>query len=160
MGFNPFKWYSKGKIHKPLKPSAPLLLKIRNGDFNPSSYFREAEVAKCDYMKIYNTEYESHSTNEESVKRFHAHQKARMRNVAYLKLMEEVMVDEDRILKKLRDGLFDEFGSDYWKNATSIEMGLKTIEDIYWKYKELSGMGTTPSEIAIQLNRKSSKGLK
>jgi hypothetical protein len=83
-----------------------------------------------------------------------------MRNVAYLKLMEEVMVDEDRILKKLRDGLFDEFGSDYWENATSIEMGLKTIEDIYWKYKELSGMGTTPSEIAIQLNRKSSKGLK
>jgi hypothetical protein len=83
-----------------------------------------------------------------------------MRNVAYLKLIEEAMFDEDRILKKLRDGLFDEFGSDYWDVATSIENGLKTIEDVYWKYKELSGMGQTPSEIAIQLKRKSTKGLK
>lgn len=160
MSYNPYKWYSGGKIHTPLKPSAPLLLKIRNGDFNQSQYFAESEEVKREYQRIYDIEYNSQTTEDINVKRFHAHQKARMRNVAYLKLIEEAMFDEDRILKKLRDGLFDEFGSDYWDVATSIENGLKTIEDVYWKYKELSGMGQTPSEIAIQLKRKSTKGLK
>lgn len=154
MSYNPYKWFSKGKSHKPLKPSAPLLLKIRNGDFNPSSYFAEATVARKEYQAIYDKEYDSHSTDEISVKKFHAHQSARMRNVAYLKLNEAAMFDEEKILRKLKDELVSEFGIDLWDTVTSVEVGLETVEDIYWKYKELSGMGTTPSEIAIQLGRK------
>lgn len=158
MGFNPFKWYSKGKFHKPLPQSSPLLLKIRNGDFNPSSYLGEAELVKRDYNRIYKREYNSQTTGEESVRKFHAHQKARMRNVAYLKLIEEGMWDEERILNRLRNELTSEFGGDYWDVV--MDGDVKTIEDAYWKYKELSGMGTTPSEIAIGLGRKTTKGLK
>ena len=39
MGYNPFRWYTKGRRKKPLKKSPPLLLKIRNGDFEYSPYF-------------------------------------------------------------------------------------------------------------------------
>lgn len=160
MSYNPYKWYSKGKSHKPLPPSTPLLLKIRNGDFNLSSYFSEAEREVKDYKAIYDKEYNSQTTEEVNVKKFHAHQKARMRNVAYLKLMVDGMIDEVKILKRLRDELLSEFGNDFWNETTSIEVGLMSIEDVYWKYKELSGIGTTPSEIAIQLNRKTTRNLK
>ncbi len=44
MGYNPFRWYTSGKYRKkPLKSNAPLLLKIRNGDFEHSPFFREAK---------------------------------------------------------------------------------------------------------------------
>ena len=39
MGYNPFRWYTNGKRKKPLKKSEPLLLRIRNGDFEYSPYF-------------------------------------------------------------------------------------------------------------------------
>jgi len=158
MGFNPYKWYSKGKTHKPLPTSSPLLSKIKNGDYEISSYLVEAEDVKKDYIKIYSKEYNSHTTNDENTRKFHAHQKARMRNVAYLKLLEAGMVDEERILRDLRKELHSEFGDDYWD--TVMETQPLSVEDIYWKYKEFSGIGTTPSEIALQLGRKSTKGLK
>jgi hypothetical protein len=158
MGFNPYKWYSKGKTHRPLPKSSPLLSKIRNGDYEISSYLVEADDVKKDYIKIYSKEYNSHTTNDESTRKFHAHQKARMRNVAYLKLLESGMMDEERILKDLRNELYSEFGGDYWETVLDGEP--MTIEDMYWMYKKLSGMGTTPSEMALQLGRKSTKGLK
>jgi hypothetical protein len=42
MGYNPFRWWTKGRPNKPLKADAPLLLKIRNGDFDYSYMFSEA----------------------------------------------------------------------------------------------------------------------
>lgn len=157
MGYNPYRWHISGKKKEGLKASAPLLLKIRNGDFNLSYYFGEAEKMRKAYQKQYDTEYKNQTTDETNVKELHAHHKARMKNVAYLKLMEDAAVDEERILRKLRKELEREFGADYWDEATSVEAGLRTIEDVYWKYKELSGMGSTPSEIAIQLGRKTAK---
>lgn len=155
MAYNPYKWFSKGKKRTPLKSSAPLLLKIRNGDFNLSEYLGEAESERRNYQRLYDKEYNSQSGDDINTRKFHAHQKAKLRNVAYLKLLEAGMVDEEKILRKLRDELTVEFGVDLWDKVTSVEMGLKTIEDIYWKYKELSGMGTTPSEMKIQLRKKS-----
>ena len=44
MGYNPFRWYTQNKYRKkPLKKQSPLLLKIRNGDFEYSPFFREAK---------------------------------------------------------------------------------------------------------------------
>ena len=36
MAYNKFRWWTKGRPNKPLKTDAPLLLKIRNGDFDYS----------------------------------------------------------------------------------------------------------------------------
>ena len=47
MGYNAFRWYTKGRRVKPLKKSEPLLLRIQNGDYEYSPYFSEAkEVEK------------------------------------------------------------------------------------------------------------------
>lgn len=147
MGFNKYRWFSKGKTHKPLPKSAHLLDRIRNGDFDLSSYYKEAKQAQKDYQKIYKREYDSHATSDTNVKRVHAHAAARMRNVARLKLEEEGMVDEIRILKELRDSLKAEFDADLWDEATSPEIGNGTIEDIYVWYKEKLGIQYTNSDI-------------
>lgn len=147
MGFNKYRWFSKGKTHKPLPKSAHLLDRIRNGDFELSSYYKEAKQAQKDYQKIYKREYDSHSTSDDNVKRVHAHAAARMRNVARLKLEEEGMVDEIHILKELRDSLKGEFDVDLWDEATSPEIGNGTIEDIYVWYKEKLGIQYTNSDI-------------
>jgi hypothetical protein len=50
MAYNPFRYFTEGKYRKrPLKSKFPLLLKIRNGDFEYSPYFREAD----DNIKLY-----------------------------------------------------------------------------------------------------------
>ena len=55
MGYNPFRWYTSGKYRKkPLKSNAPLLLKIQNGDFELSPFYKEAEDNHKLYDKIYN----------------------------------------------------------------------------------------------------------
>jgi len=46
MGYNPFRWYTNGRRKKPLKKSEPLLLRIRNGNFEYLPYFDEAEKLK------------------------------------------------------------------------------------------------------------------
>lgn len=159
MKYNKYKWYSKGKSNKPLSVSVPLLLRIRHGDFSISEYLREATTVKNEYQRIYDKTYNESTTDSVHTKEFDAHQSARMKNVAYLKLMEEGMHDEERILQKFRKALLSEFGHDYWDEATDVSAECKTIEDVYWKYKELCGMGQTPSEIAIALNRQTTKGL-
>ena len=81
MGYNPFRWYTQGKYRKkPLKSSAPLLLKIRNGDFEYSPFFLEAEDNEKLYDKMYN-EYikNSHIKDEFSIKH-EAHQHAKKIN--------------------------------------------------------------------------------
>ena len=160
MGYNPFRWYTNGKYRKrPLKSSAPLLLKIRNGDFESSPFFREAEDARKDYQRMYD-EYiqNSHSKDEFSIKH-EAHQYAKMKNVKALKLDEKADEEEQARLYQLKKELEAEFGKDLWDEAHERQRGNGTTEDLYWWYKKKVGMGQTPSEMAIQLGRKTTKGL-
>lgn len=159
MGYNPYRWYSKGKKHKTLPESRPLLLRIRNGDFGLSHYLKQIPRVKREYEDKYQEAWDSYPGGDQFERHQHSHRTARMRNVARLKLEEEGMFDEIQIFQKLRDSLKDEFGEDCWDEATSPEIGLETIEDIYWYYKEKTGMGQTPSEIAIQLGRNNVRGL-
>lgn len=158
MGYNPYRWFSKGKIHKSLPQSAPLLLKIRNGDFDISQYYGEAKRAEREYKKVYEKEYNSHDTSEHHTKHFHSHQKARMRNVARLKLEEEATKDENKILYNLRKELKREFEKDFWDEAHKTKRGDGSIEDLYWWYKQKCKIGITKSEMDIQLNRPNTKG--
>ena len=90
MGYNPFRWYTQGKYRtKPLKSNAPLLLKIRNGDFESSPFFKEADDNEKLYTKMYN-EYidNSHSTNKNELQT-EAHQYAKMKRIKAQKLMEK-----------------------------------------------------------------------
>ena len=160
MGYNPFRLYTSGKYRKrPLKSNAPLLLKIRNGDFEYSPFFLEADDNHKLYDKMYN-EYiqNSHSKDEFSIKH-EAHQHAKMKRIKAHKLEEKGMEEEQARLYQLKKELTAEFGKDLWEKANERQRGKGTTEDLYWWYKKQVGMGLTPSEMAIQLGRKTTKGL-
>ena len=162
MGYNPFRWYTNGKYRKrPLPQSSPLLLKIRNGDFESSPFFKEAEDARKDYQRMYDEFIQKSQINDVNDLKNEAHQYAKMKNVKALKLDEKAHEEEQVRLYQLRKELTLEFGQDLWEESMEANIGGRgTTEDLYWWYKKKVGMGTTPSEMAIQLGRKSTKGLR
>jgi len=161
MGYNPFRWYTNGKYRrKPLPQNSPLLLKIRNGDFESSPFFREAEDARKDYQRMYDEFMSKSHISNIKEKEVEAHQHAKMKNVRALKLDEKADEEENTRLNQLRTELTLEFGKDLWNKAHERQRGKGTTEDLYWWYKKQVKMGTTPSEIAIQLGRKTIKGLR
>ena len=93
-------------------------------------------------------------------KRYDAIDAGRMKRVKALKLDEVGCEDEFKRLKELREGFTDEFGRDLWDKCLERQRGKGTTEDMYWWYKKQCKMGTTPSELAIKLGRKTTKGLK
>ena len=160
MGYNPFRWYTSGKYRKrPLKSNAPLLLKIQNGDFEISPFYREAEDNHKLYDKMYN-EYvqNSHSKDEHAIKN-EAHQHAKMKRIKAHKLEEKALEEEHMRLNELKRRLKEEFGKCLWEKSLERQRGKGTTEDLYWWYKKQTNMGQTPSEIAISLGRKTTKGL-
>ena len=118
MGYNPFRWYTSGKYRKkPLKSNAPLLLKIQNGDFELSPFYREAEDNHKLYDKMYN-EYvkNSHSKDEHHIKH-EAHQYAKMKRIKAQKLEEKALEEELTRLGELKKRLKEEFGKCLWDKS-------------------------------------------
>lgn len=160
MAYNPYRWYTKGRPKKPLPSSAPLLLKIRNGDFNYSYMFSEARMVREEATRVYEEAYKNYIGSDEHNRKMAAEDSARMKRVKALKLDEKAHEEEMKILWKLKDELASEFGVDLWEKAMERKRGKGTIEDLYWWYKKQVGFGQTPSEIAIQLGRTTTKGLR
>ena len=160
MGYNKFRWWTNGKMKKPLPKSAPLLLKIRNGDFEYSPYFSESEHNRNESDRIYNTIMKTSSLKNEMDRKYDAIDAGRMKRVKALKLDEVGCEDEFKRLKELREALADEFGKCLWDKCLERQRGKGTTEDMYWWYKKQCKMGITPSELAIKLGKKTTKGLK
>ena len=159
MSYNKFRWYTKGRPNKPLNADAPLLLKIRNGDFNYSYMFSEAKIVKETAEKASADAYKNYGgTNEQN--RIQASLEAgRMKRIKALKLEIEADKNEKSILWKLRKELTSEFGKDLWNKAMERQRGKGTLEDLYMWYKKQVKEGTTKSEMDIQLKRSNIKGL-
>jgi anaerobic ribonucleoside-triphosphate reductase len=129
MGFNPFKWYTKGK-KKRLAPSAHLFDKIQNGDFDYSHYYTEAEEARKEYASLFQ------KTMDETGDYAMARTAAKMKNVRALKLDEEAFKDEQKMLWSLKNELEEEFGFCLWdKMMKSKQMDLEELYDFYCKEK-------------------------
>ena len=154
MGYNPFRWWTKGKTHKPLKADAPLLLKIRNGDFDYSYMFNEAKQMRETQQKTYQQAYDNYGGTDERNRIQAALEASQMKRVKALKLEFEANKDENMILYKLRSELTKEFGKDLWDKAMERQRGKGTLEDLYFWYKKQCKIGTTKSEMDIQLKRK------
>ena len=161
MGYNPFRYFTEGKYRKrPLKSSAPLLLKIKNGDFEYSPYFLEAKDNEKLYNDMFNQYMETSGISNMNDRKVEAHQYAKMKRIKAQKLMEVGDKEEQLRLMQLRKELTNEFGQDLWEEAMDSKIGGRgTTEDLYWWYKKKVGMGQTPSEMAIQLGRNTTKGL-
>jgi len=161
MGYNPFRWYTSGKYRKkPLPQSSPLLLKIKNGDFEYSPFFKEAEDNEKLYQQMYDEYMQTSGISDISDRKVEAHQYARMKRIKAEKLREKGHEEDLTRLIQLQKELTAEFGQDLWEEGMEAKLsGRGTTEDLYWWYKKKVGMGQTPSEIAIQLGRTTTKGL-
>ncbi len=159
MGYNPFRWWTKGRPNKPLNADAPLLLKIRNGDFDYSYMFNEAITQRASAEQAYSQTYKNYGGTDERNRKEAALEAGRMKRIKAIKLELEAFKNEELILWKLRAELKKEFGKDLWEKSLERQRGKGTLEDLYWWYKKQVKMGTTPSEMDIQLKRSNIKGL-
>jgi len=159
MGYNKFRWWTKGRPNKPLKADAPLLLKIRNGDFDYSYMFSEATQMRESAKQVYELTYKNYGGTDEKNRVESALEASRMRRVKALKLELEGGREEQITLWKLQMELKKEFGKDLWDKAMERQRGKGTLEDLYWWYKKQVKEGTIKSEMDIQLKRWNTKGL-
>ena len=159
MSYNPYRWWTKGRKRKPLKADAPLLLKIRNGDFDYSYMFGEAKEMRETAEKTYQQTYENYAGNDERNRIDAALEASRMKRVKAIKLEIEADKDENQILWKLRKELEKEFEKDLWDKAMERQRGKGTLEDLYEWYRKNSKVKNPQSIQDIQLRRANTKGL-
>lgn len=159
MGYNPYRWWTKGRRKKPLKADAPLLLKIRNGDFDYSYMFSEALEMRQSAQKSYEQTYTNYGGTDEKNRTEAALEASRMKRVKAIKLELEAAMDEEKILWKLRQELKQEFGKDLWDKAMERQRGKGTLEDLYEWYRKNSKVKNPQSIQDIQLRKSNTKGL-
>jgi hypothetical protein len=159
MGYNKFRWWTKGRPNKPLKADAPLLLKIRNGDFDYSYMFSEAQIVRESAKKAGEDAYKNYGGTDEQNRIEASLEAGRMKRIKALKLEIEAFSDENKILWKLRKELTKEFEKDLWDKAMERQRGKGTLEDLYMWYKKQVKQGTTTSEFDIKYRRPNTKGL-
>ena len=159
MGYNPFRWWTKGRPNKPLNADAPLLLKIRNGDFDYSYMFNEAASQRASAEEAYNQAYKNYGGTDEKNRNEAALEAGRMKRIKAVKLELEAFKNEELILWKLRAELKKEFEKDLWDKAMERQRGKGTLEDLYMWYKKQVKQGTTTSEFDIKYRRANTKGL-
>jgi hypothetical protein len=152
MAYNPFRYFTEGKYRKkPLKSSAPLLLKIKNGDFEYSPYFLEAKDNEKLYNDMYNQYMETSGISNINDRKVEAHQYAKMKRIKAHKLLEVGDKEEELRLMQLRKELTNEFGEDLWEEAMEAKLrGKGTTEDLYWWYKKKCKLSYTKSELQIR----------
>ena len=158
MGYNPYLWYTKTR-KRALPQGAPLLLKIRNGDFERTPYFEEAKQARKDAQVMYELTLKNSRISDPLQLEREAMDSARIKRVKALKLMDVGHEDEMKRLLQLRKELTKEFEKDLWDKAMERQRGKGTTEDLYWWYKKQCKLGTTPSEMDIFLKKSNTKGL-
>ena len=159
MGYNPFRWWTKGRPNKPLNADAPLLLKIRNGDFDYSYMFNEAASQRASSSEAYDQAYKNYGGTDEKNRQEAALDAGRMKRIKAIKLEIEAAKNELMTLWKLQMELKKEFGKDLWEKSLERQRGKGTLEDLYMWYKKQVKEGTTKSEMDIQLKRTNCKGL-
>ena len=159
MAYNKFRWWTKGRPNKPLKADAPLLLKIRNGDFDYSYMFNEAASQRASAEEAYNQTYKNYGGTDERNRKEAALEAGRMKRIKAVKLELEAFKNEELILWKLRGELKKEFEKDLWDRAMERQRGKGTLEDLYMWYKKQVKQGTTTSEFDIKYQRPNTKGL-
>ena len=154
MAYNPFRWFSKGSYRKrPLKSSAPLLLRIQNGDFEYSPFLLESIDEENNYQQKYNEFMSTSMIDDMMDRQVEAHQHAKMRRIASQKLMEKGLEEEAVRLKELRRLLEYEFGHDLWEKCLEKQRGNGTTEDMYHWYKKETKSNFTKSEM-IELQKR------
>ena len=135
MSYNKFRWWTKGKRKKPLSDRAPLFDKIKNGDYDYSYMFQEAEQVRELAKKAYDDTYKNYGGNDEKNRIEVSLEASRMKRLRAIKLQLEAHKDEQKILWKLEKDFKDVFGLDIWDEAVENCGGdLMSLYSYYKKY--------------------------
>ena len=134
MAYSKFRWWVTGRIKKPLPSTKPLLDRIRNGDFEYSPYFEQAESHRKISDELFDTTFKNSKSNSYITKYMDSLDSGRMNRVRALKLDDEAHKHEYNRLCTLREALFKEFGFDLWDSVINGDFNGNT-EDLYWYYK-------------------------
>jgi hypothetical protein len=162
MSYNKYRWWTKGRVNKPLKEDAPLLLKIRNGDFDYSYMFGEARDTRQTAKLASENAYKNYRGTDDKNRNEVAMEAGRMKRIKAIKLELEAFANENKILWKLQNEFRDEFGKlwvdSWWDRGLELKK-VKTIEDLYFWFKNKCKEKTTKSEMDILFKRANTKGL-
>ena len=134
MSYNPFRWWTKGKRHKPLSDRAPLYDKIKNGDYEYSYMFAEADEMRATEKMAYDLTYKNYGGTDAKNRIEAALEASRMKRLKALKLELEAHKDEQKILWKLEHDFKDVFGLDIWDEA--VENCGGDLMSLYSYYKQ------------------------
>lgn len=149
MSYNPYRWFTSQR-QKRLPKSRPLLERIQNGDFEYSIYFEEAKWNRQEAEKIFDDVMKNALISDLKQREHEANLSAKMKRVKAMKLEEEGVKDELRMLRDLREELTNEFGVDLWDSAMENLQGKGTTEDLYFWYKKRVGQTYTKSELQMR----------
>ena len=142
-----------------LKPEAPLLLKIRNGDFDYPTLFNKVKELRESAETTYDEVYKNYIGTNERDRIESALEVSRMQRAKALKLELDAELMEYNTLNRLKHELKREFEMDLWDEAMDSDLEDPSVEGLYKWYKKRSGQGTTKSEMDIQLKRDNTIGL-
>jgi hypothetical protein len=144
-----FNWWRRNKKRKTLPKSAPLLDRIKNGDFDVSQYLEEAneEMATLNKLKQKEIERGKSLGLKDTTIRENVFKETDQYRRRYNRLMKDFYEDEDRILDDFFTAIKKRFGvsKDYlyseWINKNQKDM---TPLEVYYRCEELvNGNGNT-----------------
>jgi hypothetical protein len=133
MGYNRFRWWTKGKKKNLLPEHYPLSQKIQNGDYDYSYMFAEAKEMRDTAQKVYQQTYDNYGGTDEKNRVEVSLEASQMKRIKAIKLELEANKDEQNILYKLRRDLTKTFGVDLWNEAMEKVDG--DLLDLYTYYK-------------------------
>lgn len=135
MAYNKFRWWATGKRKKPLSDRAPLFDKIKNGDYDYSFMFGEADKMRATAQQSYQQTYDNYGGTDEKNRIESALEASRMKRLKAIKLELEAHKDEQKILYKLEHDFKTVFGLDIWDEAVENCGGdLMSLYSYYKKY--------------------------
>ena len=159
MSYNKYRWYTKGRPNKPLPADAPLLLKIRNGDFDYTYMFSEARLVRESAKVASENAYKNYGGTDEQNRIQASLEAGRMKRIKAIKLEMEAYANENKILWALQTELKKEFGKDLWDKAMERQRGNGSLEALYEWYRKNSRVKNPQSIQDIQLRKPNTKGL-
>lgn len=134
MSYNKYRWWTRKKKHKPLAATAPLYDKIKNGDYDYSPMFAEADEVRALAEKAYDDTYANYGGTDEKNRIEVSLDASRMKRLRAIKLQLEAHKDEQMILWRLRKDLKETFGQDLWDEAVENVDG--DLLKLYTYYKK------------------------
>ena len=132
-----FYWWRRFPVHKSLKPSAKLIDKIENGDFDYPQFFKEAEY-EMHWMKEDQAEfiknYQGREPEKDNLYMDIAIKYYKRRN----KLFEDGYNTENERLRKLVDALHKTFGIDKFEIRNMMEEFPHNLKKFYLHCKNVA----------------------